>query len=525
MANSANLPAPYGGVNDNVPTAALKSPQCKNLLNFNVTTDGIALRNGDSKYTLMSHLIGGVVAKRFAQYGNHKLFAIARNGAGIDIWDVDSATVSTTSVVGGSDDFARPYTFNKNLYLFAKGSLLAPGLVYNGSAWGSIGYTLSGDGFGGCPFKHRNYIILQGTASYAYSGIDAITGATTTIDLAGVISEQATLSAIAPITLSDNVATITLLAFVFSTGEIIFYSGSYPDSDNWAEAGRAQVGQPLDYMSGMAYQGDYLLFCDSGVVSLRNLFLKGSEDAASLTVNSNIQNTWQLLVKTIRSQFSKPSGPITDPSTGGISGQVTGVWDRKTARLIISFPLYQSSSTAVAYGSTYFVFSVLQQAWHFQRSFGTTNGIYDICFYKNKVLLLDYDTDMMAKVKEGATGFTDRNTNDSAEVGYTFEMLSAPIPSPKTSVTEFDQIEPIIETDLAAETKYNLVADFGRQTTNDQTAPNTETTVSKPAANVGIHGTTYVQVKMSGTTTTGKTVGLKLYSYNLWFDKGQQGSR
>lgn len=525
MTNSANLPAPYLGVQQTVPKAGLKSPYCENLFNFNSNAIGISLRHGDSKYKLLDHGIGGIIAKRFAQYGNTKLFALAKSGADVSVWDVDAGTVSTTLVGLGTYSFATLF-FNKYLFIFSS-SALGAGTVYNGAAgtFGAIGYTGPATAqYGGAVYKHRAYMILLNTASYSYSGIDAISGNCTTVDLSGIITNEATLSIIAPITISDQIASVVFLAFVFSTGEVIFYSGSYPDSDSWAEAGRAQIGQPLDYHSGMSYQGDFLVFCDSGVVSLRDLFLKGSEDAASLTVNSNIQTTWQNLIQAIRTAYTVPNGPLSAPGIG-INGQIAGVYDTKTQRIIISSPLYLDTAGVPQYGSFYFVFDTIRQSWKFHRSYGITNGVYDITFYKNKVLIIDYNTDMMVKTKEGATGYTDRNTNDTAEVNFDYDMLSAPIPFEKTADIEVAEIEPIMQSDLYTQTNWNLVADFGKQTSGNQPLTDQGVTVTKPAVNVGMHNITYCQVKMSGTTTSGKTVGLDLYSYNIWFNKGEKASR
>jgi hypothetical protein len=42
--------------------------------------------------------------------------------------------------------------------------------------------------------------------------------------------------------------------------------------------------------------------------------------------------------------------------------------------------------------------------------------------------------------------------------------------------------------------------------------------------NLGIEGT-YAQMRMSGSTVTGKTVGINLYGYNVLFNQGAEGSR
>ena len=537
MTNASNLPAPYLGMDQTTPLAALQSPFCQTLFNFNVVQDGIVLRNGDSKYEIIAHtaasnLTPGIL---LAPYGNTYLFMPTINGVSllVQIYDVDAGTISYTSgVAANAGDIFTYSFFNNYLYIWAANSSLlspvAPGYAFNGTAWGVTGYTGTGtfNPFGGCGYKNRNYLVQYGEAAYWYSEIDAVTGATTKVDLSGLVSQKCTLSIIAPITLADSVQAVTLLAFVFDNGEILFYDGSYPDSETWQLVGRAQTGQ-LTSLNPLPYQGDTIILCDNGIVSLRDLFLQGSEKAINLSVNTRIQKSWDSLIQAIRTTYPTANGPLR---AWGWPGTVRGVWEPKTNRLIIMVPMYlNSSGTLVREGATYFVFNTLLKSWFIQRSFGASGTVIpfgDIATYKNKVLTLcSSTTNNMIYQKEGATGFTDRNTNDSAEVEYTFDFISAPIPFPKTENYETTQIEPIIESDLYATTNWYLVADFGRQTTNAQTTDALTTAPAKPAVNVGMQNVTFVQVQMAGTTAASKTVGLTLYSYNVWYNRGEVASR
>lgn len=532
MTNSATIPAPYGGIDEKIPKAALASPFCESLLNFNFTQAGISLRKGDSKFTNFAQAAAGTYPHLFAQYGNARLFVPSLNSTTlkIDIIDAETGATSFSSAANGDATFSELY-FNNRLFLFAL-SGYAPGFVFDGTSWGLIGYTsaLFFNPFGGNVFKNRAYLIQAGEPAYWYTGLFQVTGSldpTLTndagkIDLSGVISENATLSIIAKVTVADTVETVALQAFVFSGGEVIFYSGSYPNSSDWGEVGRAKISPPLDYHSGLQYQGDYLVFCDAGVVSLRDLFLKGSKKATSLTVNSRIQKSWSALVKAARTFFAIPVGPIT-PS---VQQNIAGVWDSASNRIIISFPFRYVSASTVTPGGFYFVFDTILQSWTSHRSYGSGEPYTDIAFFKNKVLTVTRGTTkVMIYQKEGSTGFTDRSANDTDDSSYDYSMLSAPIPFPKTAVHETTQIEPILESDLYAETQWNFVADFGRQTSGNQATSAGTTAVAKPAVNVGMQNITFVQVKMSGLTAASKTVGLDLYSYNVWYNAGEIGSR
>jgi len=530
MANSANLPAPYQGVDEDNPKAAIKSPFCENLFNFNTNSNGVSLRKGDSKGFLQALTGGNGFISKLMPYGNDTLFLAVSNAAGgapLDIYNLSTGALSYTSAALGTTSFNYLY-FNKYLFALPLGSYAVTGFSYNGAAWGVSGWTgASLNPVAGNVYKNRAYLIQWNDSSYWYTGINAISGACTKVDLSGVISEKSTLAIITSITLADNVSTEILQAFVFFSGEVLFYSGAYPDSASWGLVGTAKISTVLNYDAGVKYQGDYLVFCDNGVISLRDLFLKGSEGAASLTINANIQKTWQALVSSIRTITSTLIGRIL---------YISGVWDTKNNRIIISFPYYLNTSGVATTGSFYFVFDTIRKAWVFHRSYQAIGGVNEIAVIdierfnnKNYLLLGSLGTALasaMVSVKEGTTGYTDRNITDNGEVTYDYTMISAPIPFPKTAVYETTGIEPIIQSDLYTETNWTLISDFGKQTTNNQNITDTMgTSITKPLVNVGMQNITYIQVGMNGTTVAGKTVGLDLYSYNVWYNSGETGSR
>lgn len=533
MANSANLPAPYGGQNTNTPQAVLSSPSCLTLFNFNTTEAGISLRNGDAKWTSQSlNTSGGVTIEEvrgLVQYGQSKLFqAVSTNLSTTRYYDISTKggapSLAYTSASGIGGTIYSTY-FNKRVFTF--GSFSSTGDYYDGTSWGAWTYTMpaSFNPIGGCVYKNRQYFVGRASSDYGYSKIDAVSGEVTKVPLGGVVAEDSNLAIITPVSISKETSSVKLLAFVFFTGEVLFYSGSYPDSASWSLVATANLGQVLSYNAVIqGYQGDSLVACSTGLVSLRDLFLQGSEAALSLVLSRSITPDWQDLV----SRILFTVGPLPENLYIGLA------WWKIKNKIIVQFPYTSSApSSGAAFGSTYFVFDTLRLSWSVHRSVGgpasLPASLYLVTF-KNEVLFCGGPqavgaTKIMIKSKENATDFQDVNYDDSTKTSYDFEMLSAPIPFPKTAVYEATQIEPILESDLYAETNYNLVADFGRQTSGNQKTDAGSTAVAKPAVNVGMQNITYVQAKISGTTVSGKTVGLSLYSYNIWYNAGDKGSR
>lgn len=532
MTNSSNLPAPYRGVNQITPLAALQFPFCENLFNFNTTEAGQVLRNGDASFAdlTISNLNS---TQGIARFDDIYLLAWVYDTATTEMkfYNVETGVLVYTSAAAGFGQFFPQY-FNNYLFLFSPTAAYAPGIKFTSAlVQSAIGYTGGGNTLGGAgvKFRNRQYIISTGEAAYFYSDIDAIAGGLTKIDLSGILNQYSTLGNIATITLSDSVESEELLAFCFNNGEILFYRGSYPNSPDWSIAAKTKVGALVSIgRSTIPYQGDTFLLCDSGIISLRELFLRGAQQAINSSINTYIQPTWAYLIQSARNALSIYGS--------GVDSAICGVWDEINSRIYISLPFsytpFDPSSFSASGGNFVFVFDAIRQSWAFHSS-GDSAGssrprFANLLYYKTKKIILlrqGGSTGIKVITKEGASDFMDRNLNNNGAVAYTYNMTSAPIPFPKTEVYETTQIEPIIKSDLYAQTNWYLIADFGRQTTNAQTTDASTTAPAKPAVNVGLQNITFVQVQMSGTTVTGKTVGLTLYSFNVWYNRGEVGSR
>jgi hypothetical protein len=527
MARSAPLPAPYGGVRDDLPQESLEQPYCYNLLNFNTTTDGVGLRSGDAAFArvTVANLHPTVV---FSKYGDTALFALIYDTSSTEmkVYNVETDALEYTSGALGFAQF-QPQFFNKNLFFFTNDTDYDPGIVYSGSAWGVIGYTPLSGTFsprgGGTGYNFKNYIIQDGEAAYWYTvEPNAISGSVKKIDLSGIVEELTTLANIASFTLADDRGSEKLLAFCMANGEILFYSGAYPDAADWTLRGRAQIGQLVSYYnSTFPYQGDTIILSDSGIASLRDLFLRGSQDAVNLSVNRRVQGTWKTIIKLARAALGAPSGPL--------SVYIRGVWDRTNSRLYINLPYNYTPFDSASFGTSgnfFFVYDAIRSSWYFHRSGPVASPIvYDgLMFYKGRVVMAPVTGEAIVVLeKEGSTGFMDR-TPVETDIAYAFDMISAPIPFPKNAVYSVAGIEPVIKSDMYAQTNYALRSDLGRQSTDAQVLTDQGSAVAKPFVNLGIEGT-YAQMRMSGSTVTGKTVGINLYGYNVLFNQGAEGSR
>ena len=337
-----------------------------------------------------------------------------------------------------------------------------PGMYFNGTAFGVIGYTGTGYApLGGNVFKNRAYMIQSGEAAYWYSDNKAISGPCVYVDLSSLTEEECDLAIICSFSLSDNVSAVVIQSFIMTNGEVLFYAGTYPDSPDWQQVGTGKIGQPVDFNAYIKHQGDSLVLCDTGVISMRDLFLKGAQDGKGLSINDRVSKRWSELIQTIRTTYSIPNGPISVIINGtNTSGYIRGVSDSKADRVIINVPFYLSSGTALP-GNTQFVFDTQRTSWFFHQSYkasSTPKVVFDINRYKNKVILVSMGTTkIMTSEKEGAANFTDRDADDASDNGYYYEIKSAPVSQGRTYVQKGEGLDAIIQSDLYAETNYYLI--------------------------------------------------------------------
>lgn len=516
---SLELPPPFAGIRQSIPKIAIEHPYCETLHNFTTQQEGVSVRFGDKKFVAFDQAAAGSQPLLLSTYGDSKAFISTYNATTTQIEIFDEAGSSAYSPAGAYSG-TPPATLyiNKYLWFFPNSAIVGP-FYYNGSTFGvGGGFTGPSIAFGGDVYNERAYLLdLSNPTTYWYGGSKAKGGACTQVDLSLVHENYSALTSICPVSLSDSNNSQVLQAFVFANGETLFYSGLYPDAPNWGRVAVAKVGQPVNYHSWFSYQGDVLLICDTGLVSLRDLFLKGSEAGASLILSGEAKETWKALMKAARATYNA-AGPLGF----GSGGHIRGVWDNQNNKIVVSFPFYLDTSGALTIGSFYFVYDTITKAWFTQRSHGldASKPMVDIARFKNKTITLSSGgTKVMVWEKEGATNFTDRAVDDDADTGFDYDLLSAPVRNGRSYVQKCIGLEPIMKSDLYTATNWSLVSNFGEYSTANQKIPDQGSVLRKSFANVGAEAA-YIQYRVSGTTVTDKTIGLQLFGVNFLVNQG-----
>lgn len=514
------LPPPYGGMNDRVPRVAIQFPQCESLLNFNPTAGGVELRNGDLASVVAVNTGNANATFNRITFFNGSFYVVGVNTATFTVYAATPGGTLTSVYTDAVATISTPLNFVVfNSYLF----VITHTKIYyfDGTTWGIAGYTPSTAIVGGGVYKNRIYFVKEDSQAYYYSSISAISGALSEVSLAGYTESKSDLVLIAPVSIADVVQGVDLLAFVFDSGEVLYYSGSYPDSSDWQIVGRGRISAPISYNSLVTYQGDKIVMCQSGIYSLKELFLKSNKKGESLLYNENINAEW-----TSDIYAEEGGGPGHDVYNNSINNLVSAVWDPAGSRIIFLIRLSDYAATPDLFYCKYFIYHTDLDAWYTHKSLlsnGATGlSFCDICIYQSAIsqnvgVLMKDATFIDIANKEGRDYFYDLN-------GYTYdyEIISAPIANGRAYITKAAGMDVIQETDINEWTSYQLIKDLGVDETAAQSLPTAPTGLQKPFINMGIEGS-YIQYKISGTTAydVTKTVGLTIYGTNIWLDNGK----
>lgn len=345
------FPPPYRGQRDDIPLAALEAPFAQYVTNFNLDTGVPTLRNGDSVW-----FRDGTKSTQYyydlSTYGTGSstlLLGLRYNtvSAAHEFYDLSTINVATLvrSLAGASGTSVQTLFFNNYLFYFGQGVLGTTPQYYNGTAWGNSGYTFPTiTPWGGESFKNRAYIIGYQSAKYAYSGVDLISGACAEVDLSSLVSQKAYLYGIKSISLSQGIQQENVLAFIFNTGEVLVFSGTYPGG-SWSIVGKFLMPEVLGYNSFVAARGDSFVITKANLVSLRTLFTQGVDIALEQGISAPIANRWKYVVN------------YTTIVTAADS--IRGGYDPVNNRLVIFFPVNLASANQYLM----FCYSFKTQSW------------------------------------------------------------------------------------------------------------------------------------------------------------------
>ncbi len=520
MTNPVPLPPPYLGEFDKLPVAAMQHPYAEISTNYDLD-DGVAkLRTGDSRFCEITP-VGTAYCAALTSYGvNSKLFAFVANITSVDleVYDISSGTATLVDLIAAGADINIATVIFKD-YLFVCTSSAGLLRQYTGAAWSAPTFTFPGSflAFGGNVYKRRVYFIGYNSSTYGYGGSSLIGGAVTEVPMADQVSQSAKLYAIKSVTLSEGLSSEVIQCFIFSSGEVLAYRGLWPNAPDWSLVGRFLIPKPIWYNAAVDANGDSYIITEGGIYSLRSLFRAGYGTGQrvddDIAITDPITNRWAQVVRALY------------PSGFGTPVCLRGVYDQARDRLVINL-IYNVTRSTGAIDTTVglrLIYSFVNKAWTEHTVGHAQSGYYvpiAMEYYKDDTFYSITSGGKTVVLKlSGASDYQDDDRAGQSRINYAYQLRTAPLPTSKFGVSKMAGVELIMKSDLYDQTNFTLIGDLGVVTTADQTTSGNGTALSKTFVNAGIEAG-YCQLDISGTTTSGKSVGQEIHALNLWSEQG-----
>lgn len=165
-----------------------------------------------------------------------------------------------------------------------------------------VGYTLDNFGSLDCPlaFKNRLYFI-NSDWSICYSGVQSISGELTAFGVGSYFKKGGRLLTIANWTQDGGNGSDDLLCLISTEGEVLIYSGTSPQSDDWNMIGTFSIPKPIGKSCCEKLGGDLVIITQKGYFPLSSVLsdLRANRSSISqkvdgITKSRNYTRRWEI---------------------------------------------------------------------------------------------------------------------------------------------------------------------------------------------------------------------------------------
>jgi hypothetical protein len=225
-------------------------------------------------------------AEKLIACTNSKIYNCSSSGAGVDLTGL--LTVTTDEWQG--------FTFNNRLFLLngtdpvvvIDSTVTAAAAAFTGPS-GSDTALIQG-----CNYRGRPYMVEKDSLSYWYHRtIGGVTGALTEVDLARVVQFGGKLMFCASATSNQGATANEFMVFVTDQGEVLMYSGDYPDASNWNLFARTRIAQPLSRRSYVHLGGELMLLTRAGMAPISQIISSPSVSQTLYSVTQEIEGEFK----------------------------------------------------------------------------------------------------------------------------------------------------------------------------------------------------------------------------------------
>lgn len=258
---AVSVPAPVGGWNAKDALAAMPASDAVRLVNWIPRGTYCQTRRG---YALHASGLGAAVETLVPYRGTSAQKLIA--GANGRLWDV---TTAATQIGTGFTDNRWQATNHTGRLILCNGA--DPVQVFDGAtlAAATITGVSSNTLWGAVTFKGRVFYWQKNAQSFWYAAAGSFQGALSQFQLQTQLQTGGTLVQVVTWTLDAGDGVDDLLAFIFSTGEVLVYQGDDPASATaWSMIGRFQIGEPLGIRAHAKVGGTEIIITRDGYLDL-----------------------------------------------------------------------------------------------------------------------------------------------------------------------------------------------------------------------------------------------------------------
>jgi hypothetical protein len=295
--------SPVGGWVSAANLAAAPANTAYVLENWYPTTTGIKMRSGCQKHGTASTTEPLESLMAYTASGSEAMFA----GADGSIYNLtspaDPDVAPTADITGQTSDYYSHVNFATSGGEFM---IIANGTDnmqrYDGSSWteianaGTVGVDISGVDSDTIAqvntYRNRVWLTPNGGRSVYYLATDAIAGAATEVNLAGVFRRGGSVLFTATWSYDAGDGIDDRIVFATTEGEFAVYQSDPADASGWGLVGRYDAAPPLGKNAFLTVGGDLLILTEIGLVPMSAITQKDPGALSLAAVSRNIQPDW-----------------------------------------------------------------------------------------------------------------------------------------------------------------------------------------------------------------------------------------
>lgn len=287
------LAPPIGGINARESLFAMPETDARELVNMIPEPYGLRMKEGVYGYDNTAANQESHMLAEFLDAANAEFIVRAADNK---FYDVSSGDTNITGAAVITSNLWQWTQFQNRLF-FVNGTdapLHWQGTGFNvaATAWTGSGLTIT-NLINVSHYRRRLYFVEKDSLSVWWpESLDNITGVLKETSFDGVCKYGGGLRYAGPVSSSLN-STDQLMCFITSAGEILVYTGDWPDALNWRIIGQYHAAPPIGYRCAFHVDGDLWVMTRSGLISVQAL-MAGDNTA----ISDKISNDWRRFTST-----------------------------------------------------------------------------------------------------------------------------------------------------------------------------------------------------------------------------------